>query len=165
MSYRFRLMKNAGDHALKGPVKPIKKKGKDKETDTETDENADELALVPRIIKEGQVFSSNEPLHEMFDNKFELLSADTPTPEEEEDTDDLVDKSHLFPLAEEKGLEVWRSRTTKQYEIHDPETGEPVEGGTGLTKEEVNAYFAPPEEEVTEEAKPKTKKKKKKSKE
>lgn len=72
-------------------------------------------------VTKNQVFSSNEPLHEKFDNKFDLIGS-TATDEEIDKEDvipDWLDKTKFYPLAAAKNLVVLRHRETKKYKITD----------------------------------------------
>jgi hypothetical protein len=124
--YRFRLKANCGSH------------------DVSTEKEV-------KFVSAGQVLTSNKPLHEMFMEKFELLSSDI-ADEEDAPVPDLVDKTSIFPLATEKGLKVFRSRETKQYQIVDAASEEVIE--KDMSRSDVESFLTP------EEEKPKKKKKK-----
>lgn len=94
--YRLRLKPNCGDHVLRNG----------------------------KTIKAGQVFKTSEPLHEKFQNKFKVITSVANDEEVDEDPPEtkLVDKTEFFPLAEEKGVRVFRNRETKLYCVKDGDT-------------------------------------------
>ena len=92
---------------------------------------------VQKMLKEGDIFKSNRPLHEIHQNKFELLSSEVDDDDDPE-IDNWVDKTKAYPIAAKKGFKVFRERESKEYQIRDS-SGKVVKEFE--SKEEVNTFL------------------------